>query len=232
MTTQPIFSWPIIPKSKTKIDVTFCDPGYASGYGNPKSWMVGCQHPGWDWNLATGGDTDNGYPLVSSIPGTIRFAGFNTRASWGGIVLIRADEWVRQYFEDNLKVKIPVLEKQMAHLSHICVKAGDRVESGTPVGSIGKGKNNAFLAHLHEEWRKVELAPDDWNVKNKKTVMDTRLDPAVVYGSLRFEDRSNILPQGQLVLPTKKAIINGVSADVQRFIVNATEKSVQMRTEK
>lgn len=230
--TLPIFSWPITPKAQTKIDVTFCDTGYATGYGNPKSWMVGCQHPGWDWNLVTGGDSDLGYPLKMSVPGTIRFAGFNTSASWGGIVLLRADEWVRQYFEDNLKVKIPVLERQMAHLSKICVRAGMRVEAGEVVGSIGKGKNNAFLAHLHEEWRKAELAPDDWNVKNKQVVLATRIDPAIVYGSLQFDDRSNVLPQGQLYLPTTKVVINGSAAGAKGFVVNASDKVVQVRTEK
>lgn len=230
--TQPVFSWPITPKNKTKIDVVFCDPGYAKGYNDSKNaWMVGCQHPGWDWNLTSGGDSDYGYPIKTSIPGTVGFSSFNTSGSWGGIVTVRADEWVRQYFEDNLKVKIPVLEQQLAHLMQLAVVPGQRVEAGQVVGSMGKGKNGAFAAHLHQEWRKVALAADDWNVKNKQVVLDTRLDPAQVYASLHFDDVTNIIPQGQLYLPSGKVSLNGVTYDTKGLVVNATSKVSYIRTE-
>lgn len=114
------------------------DPGY---YQVTKQ-----QHSGCDLNALTGGDSDYGNRVRCVADGVVVTAG--QFPSWGGIVLIHH----------------PALGvwTQYAHLINIAVKAGQPVRMGDPVGQIGKGANNQFLAHLHFEVRRSLLPAEFW----------------------------------------------------------------------
>ncbi|WP_261665482.1 M23 family metallopeptidase [Deinococcus sp. Marseille-Q6407] len=103
-------------------------------------------HTGCDLNATTGGDTDYGNRVRCVADGIVQAAG--NYPTWGGIVLISHPELG--------------VYTQYAHLINIAVKPGDTVKMGDPVGQIGKGAKNQFMAHLHFEVRKSRLAPDYW----------------------------------------------------------------------
>ncbi len=87
----------------------------------------------------------SGKPVVAVAAGTVRIAGWS-RGGWapyGKLVYIEHD------FHDR---KGRSFESLYAHLSQVRVRAGDRVEAGTVIGTLGgssRGHQNAFGPHLH-----------------------------------------------------------------------------------
>ncbi len=146
---KPTFAYPVRPWSRCKIDATFLDVAYYRRFGR---W-----HKGIDVNLVTGGDSDLGYPVQAMFPGEIVFAQ-NDVASWGGIVLLRADAATVQHAADMTGIVMDVLDVQYAHLGHVTVNEGDVVRPGDHLGSIGKGTFEQYIAHLHLEMRRTKRA--------------------------------------------------------------------------
>jgi murein DD-endopeptidase MepM/ murein hydrolase activator NlpD len=140
-----------------KRDTDFLDPKY---YANEKIW-----HPGEDWNLTTGGDSDLREPVYAAANGKVITSGhFPT---WGNIILIEH--------------QLPNGERvwtQYAHLNERLVFAGDIVERGNGIGTIGKGAHGIFSAHLHFEIRKENLSAEHWWVKDAEYIRDRYHNPS------------------------------------------------------
>ncbi|MBI1879882.1 MAG: peptidoglycan DD-metalloendopeptidase family protein [Chloroflexi bacterium] len=125
------------------------DPDYKTRFG---VW-----HPGEDWNGTGGGDTDLGAPVYAISNGRVAFADYNPK-SWGNIVLLE------HALPDGVRVW-----SQYAHLQQLMVTAGQKVPRGQQLGTIGKGANDVYPAHLHFEIRRNDLSPGNW-----KPIVDSR----------------------------------------------------------
>jgi hypothetical protein len=127
----------------------------------------GVWHPGEDWNGTGGGDTDLGHPVYAISHGKVTWADYNPK-SWGNIVLLE------HALPDGTSVW-----SQYAHLNQIMVAEGQKVARGQQIGTIGKGANNMYLAHLHFEIRRNNLPPGNWTpmVKNRDQVLANYYDP-------------------------------------------------------
>lgn len=95
---------------------------------------VGADHNGVDVNGNGGGDTDYGDP-VHPISDDGVVVGVVHLPVWGNIVKIDHGEVYASY----------------AHLKDVYVKVGDVVDIDDTIGTIGKGANGVYLAHLHLE---------------------------------------------------------------------------------
>ena len=110
-------------------------------------------HPGEDWNIPGIGNGDQGEVVYSIANGEVVFSGWNT--ALGHVVLIKhaisPDDFVWS---------------QYAHLDERWVSKGQRVSRRQPIGTVGRGPNNRFAAHLHFEMRKVDLPANAWPRSN------------------------------------------------------------------
>jgi hypothetical protein len=118
------------------------DPDYLTRFG---VW-----HPGEDWNGRGGGDTDLGAPVYAIANGRVAWADYNPK-SWGNVVLLE------HALPDGTRVW-----SQYAHLKQLLVTAGQKVSRGQQLGTIGKGANDVYPAHLHFEIRRNKLSPGSW----------------------------------------------------------------------
>ena len=160
------FDFPVGPRGanvdvfKThKIDTVLADPAYFKNLG---AW-----HPGEDWNGRGGGDTDLGDPVYAISNG--RVAEFGDYPVWGNIVLLE------HALPDGTRVW-----SQYAHLDKILVnQKGQNIQRGTQVGTIGKGANNRYVAHLHFEIRKNKLPIGNWfpMMRNRDEVLANYYNP-------------------------------------------------------
>jgi murein DD-endopeptidase MepM/ murein hydrolase activator NlpD len=110
----------------------------AQGFGEWNSRFSG-YHLGEDWNKKCGGDCDLGDTLSSISGGTV--ISKKNLKTWGNIVIMRHDL-------GNL-----VIDSMYAHLKDVNVSEGELINRGKAVGTVGKGENNIFPAHLHFEIR-------------------------------------------------------------------------------
>ncbi len=152
-------------------DTTFLDPRYYGGGFGPL--VKGYWHTGIDINGPYGGDTDLGQPIFAIAEGTVIFAG-RANGLWGNLVVIQHPKlgvWTRY-----------------GHLDEVFVKAGDVLEPGTIIGTLGKGAktpsfpHGIFPAHLHFDVIYAELpSPDHWPSRygNKAEVLAYYTDPTL-----------------------------------------------------
>ncbi len=113
-----------------------------SNYSN--SW-----HPGEDWNIPGAGNGDWREPVYSIANGIVVFSDWNT--ALGNVVLIE------HHLPNGAKVW-----SQYAHLDKRMVQKGDIVARRQQVGTVGRGPNHRFAAHLHFEIRKQPLPANAW----------------------------------------------------------------------
>lgn len=154
------FSFPVgerggDPFKTYRIASSFLDPLYYKSLG---FW-----HPGEDWNGKGGGDTDLGDPVFAIAKGCVLAAAHFP--VWGNIILIQhlmPDGW------DGLDNAC--IWSQYAHLDQMYVKPGQMVDQDDLIGTIGKGDQDSFVAHLHFEIRRFELPPNHWDTKDKEVV--------------------------------------------------------------
>ncbi|MGD9549213.1 MAG: Ser-Thr-rich GPI-anchored membrane family protein [Candidatus Krumholzibacteriia bacterium] len=132
--------------------------GYPDGVGYNHTagwdwleWTETVWHPGEDWNGDGGGDTDLGDSVHAIADGVVT-ASADYGSGWGNITVIRHESPEGE-----------VIWSQYAHLQNRLVTTGT-VSRGQVIGTIGKGFNNEYSAHLHFEIRKQDLAPDAWPV--------------------------------------------------------------------
>ncbi|HMQ53401.1 MAG TPA: peptidoglycan DD-metalloendopeptidase family protein [Anaerolineae bacterium] len=160
------FDFPVGPRGvdvdvfKThKIDVVLTDPDYFNQF---EAW-----HPGEDWNGRGGGDTDLGDPVYAIANG--RVVEFGHYPVWGNIVLLE------HALPDDTRVW-----SQYAHLNEIKVnEVGEKVNRGKQIGTIGKGEQNRYTAHLHFEIRKKKLPIGNWTptVRHRRQVVESYYSP-------------------------------------------------------
>jgi hypothetical protein len=146
--------------------------GYAHGLANNNNGWDFLEnegsviHPGEDWNGNGGGDTDLGDSVYAISNGRIVAAG-NYGSRWGNIILIE------HQLQDGT-----VVWSNYAHLRDIIINSGD-VYKGQRIGTIGKGYNNEYNAHLHFEIRKNYLLPNAWVTgQNEAQILVNYYDPS------------------------------------------------------
>ena len=92
-----------------------------------------------DWNLESGGNTDLGEPLVAPFPGLVISAA-QYAGSVGRVVQILGRERTGK-----------MVVWSGWHLHTITIAAGQYVEAGDDIGSIGNADGRYAGAHLHEQ---------------------------------------------------------------------------------
>lgn len=127
-------------------------------------------HPGEDWNIPGAGNQDQGQPVYAVANGEVVFSGWNT--ALGNVVLIK-----------HSLSSTDFVWSQYAHLNERYVNKGDKVFRRQPIGTVGRGPNNTFSAHLHFELRKVDLPANAWPRTNgipweRSKVADFWLNPS------------------------------------------------------
>jgi murein DD-endopeptidase MepM/ murein hydrolase activator NlpD len=157
--TQSLPEFQVIPKAATANGFDF-PVGKPNGDGY--NTTAGCwwlqttgacapgPHPGQDFNGNGGGDSDLGDPVYAVANGDVVFSGTGSGTSWGNIILIE------HTLPDGTKVW-----SQYAHLKDRYANSGS-VNKGDLIGTIGKGYNNIYYAHLHFEIRIQYRAADAW----------------------------------------------------------------------
>ncbi len=105
------------------------------------------RHLGDDLNGIGGGNSDLGDAVYSAAAGRVVYAG-SPGPGWGKMILIAH----RLPDSDDLG---PVIQTMYAHLESIRVEAGQNVQRGDQIGTVGTAEG-AYLAHLHFE---VRLGP-------------------------------------------------------------------------
>lgn len=103
-------------------------------------------HTGEDWNGNNGNDSDLNDPVYSIANGEIMTSEF--KKVWGNVVVIQ------HILPNNIKIY-----SMYGHLNNIHIRKGDLVKRGQQIGTIGKGENNRYSAHLHFEIR-TDTNPD------------------------------------------------------------------------
>ncbi|HPT82509.1 MAG TPA: M23 family metallopeptidase [Limnochordia bacterium] len=106
-------------------------------------------HPGEDWNIPGAGNGDQGEPVYAVAHGEVVFSGWNT--ALGNVILIK-----------HAITPTDFVWSQYAHLAERYVDRGERVYRRQPIGTVGRGPNNTFAAHLHFELRKADLPANAW----------------------------------------------------------------------
>ncbi len=143
----------------------FCDEVYHEKRG---VW-----HPGEDWNGKRGGDTDLGDDVYSIADGRIVAKG--TYEIWGNILMLV-----------HLMPNGKTVWSQYAHLEAMTdLPIGALAHQGIPIGTIGKGEADRYIAHLHFEIRRIKLPPDSWQVRDKGTVQANYINPNEFISSWR-----------------------------------------------
>lgn len=111
-------------------------------------------HSGVDINLnrSPWGDVDLGQPVYSCCKGIVVFAGMSRGTSWGRMVIVCGVEPGQG-----------LLFWRYGHLQAVAVQVGQVVKEGQKLGTIGKGYNDKYWAHLHlDAWRGQMIAPESW----------------------------------------------------------------------
>jgi murein DD-endopeptidase MepM/ murein hydrolase activator NlpD len=116
-------------------------PPNASGYYDAQPFGIN-DHLGNDWNGNGGGDSDLGDPVHAIADGVISVASDHA-GGWGNVVRV-----VHACGE----VPGQEVESLYAHLDTIEVHAGQRVDRGQRLGTIGTA-GGQYRAHLHLELR-------------------------------------------------------------------------------
>ncbi|NMB01577.1 MAG: M23 family metallopeptidase [Firmicutes bacterium] len=106
-------------------------------------------HPGEDWNIPSAGNGDWGKPVYAVANGEVVFSGWNT--AMGNVILIKHSISPTDF-----------VWSQYAHLDRRDVEKGDLVYRRQQIGTVGRGPNNSFAAHLHFEMRKEDLPANAW----------------------------------------------------------------------
>lgn len=118
----------------------------------------GAWHTGEDWNGLRYGDTDLGDPVHAVANGVVVVSDYFP-PSWGNIILIE------HHMSNGDRVW-----SQYAHLLERWVAMGYTVKRGQQVGTIGKGHENRYPAHLHFEIRRRELEADAWGLRRDQVL--------------------------------------------------------------
>jgi murein DD-endopeptidase MepM/ murein hydrolase activator NlpD len=114
-------------------------PPDGKGYYNAQGFRKN-NHLGDDWNGLGGGDSDLGDPIYNIGNGEVIIA-MDNGYGWGNVIIIR------HYLSDGSQI-----ESLYAHCDTMMVKAGEWINKGHQIGTIGNA-NGVYPAHLHFELR-------------------------------------------------------------------------------
>lgn len=128
--------FPEAPVSEWKIDTCHADSEYPLKYAK--------YHSGWDINYIQGGNSEYGFAYKALADGIVVFVSDHAGGAWGGLVVV----WHPQFgFASRYGHHKP---------GSAAVQVGDIVRGGeTVLARIGRGENNAYFAHLHQDLIKV-----------------------------------------------------------------------------
>lgn len=220
-------AYPVRPYQKFYVAAGYLDRYYKEVRGN--------YHKGIDLNLRTGGDSDLGYPVQSMFPGEIVEAG--NYLGWGGIVLVRADDWVKEWVSFQLGRQLDTLDAQFSHLEQLTVEPGMTVGAGDHLGSIGKGDRRQYFAHLHLEIRQRSIAANDpqgGNDATLKKMQEYYLDPLEIISTISCSDFGSLFPPRRLDFITDKLNLEGIEYSIKgkkSVHVNRVGSKFFLRTE-
>jgi hypothetical protein len=189
------FDFPVGPRvpngdvfQSHKIDTVLVDPNYFKNLG---FW-----HPGEDWNGKGGGDSDLGEPIYAIAHG--RVTDFGHYPVWGNIVLLE------HALPDDSRVW-----SQYAHLDQIMInQVGQKVNRGHQIGTMGKGDQGRYLAHLHFEIRKNKLPINSWGpvVKDRAAVLTNYHNPTEFITARRPGSLGQAVSPGQSPQPAQEIV--------------------------
>jgi murein DD-endopeptidase MepM/ murein hydrolase activator NlpD len=185
-------------------------------------------HPGVDFNIGgTSYNEDEGEAIMSIASGEVMEAYFNP-LKWGYIILI--------------KHVLPapdsgVILSFYAHLKSISVSAGDIVDGGDTIGTVGRGPNRMYSAHLHFEMRKGNMAGKPASFypagKSMAWVKAHYFDPRVFFQNplLAIRDRSDTITSKRIChRQTRPVARNILLAKVQKIIPDTAAKFLLMES--
>lgn len=164
------FHWPVgsTPADRASPELP---PGWSAsvGFGTAYEPLPGrpAIHPGVDLNLRSGGDSDFDAPVHAAADGIVTASG--SYRIWGNIVVI-----------GHSLPEGGTAWSQYAHLNQRLVAAGQLVRRGDLIGTVGKGDENRFSAHLHFEIRVQDLRPAHWPGLDPVAVRRGYRDPVQV----------------------------------------------------
>lgn len=118
--------------------------GFLDWSSSSNSW-----HPGEDWNIPGAGNGDQGEPVYAIAHGKVIFSGWNS--ALGNVILLQ-----HKTLDGNF------VWSQYAHLDRLDVSKGELVQRRQQIGTVGRGPNNRYSAHLHFEIRKHNLTANAW----------------------------------------------------------------------
>ena len=174
-------------------------------------------HTGEDWNGRGDGDSDVGQPVFAVARGVVRFAGA-CPSPWGNVILVE-----HRFLENGAPT---VVFSQYAHLRELAVATGAVIERRQQIGTIGKGAQDAYSAHLHLEIRQQrarDLAADYWpssHGKDRAWVLAHNEDPTAFIASHRA-----------LLEPKKQArllIVDKVQKKARLFRFGIEDRAVEV----
>ncbi len=149
ITIATFLLWPGKIKANSLISDGFdCPIGKpsATGYTDKQDFGTknynfgGRYHLGEDWNGNKGGDRDLGDPIYSISNGIVILAEY--KKVWGNVIIIQ------HTLPDGTKIN-----SMYGHLKDVYISKNSAVSRGQQIGTMGKGDNNIYPAHLHFEIR-------------------------------------------------------------------------------
>lgn len=167
-------------------------------------------HTGEDWNGACYGDTDRNQPVYATSLGRVVYAGYIPKG-WGNVVLVAH--------------RLPtgeIIYTQYAHLERIDVSSGIQVNRRQPIGTIGKGPENKYPAHLHFEVRRIAVGVGNWpndpekikeqyyDPTDRKRDNDNKWNQAGFIESHRNLNGTDNPPSISITSPNNGATVSGV----------------------
>lgn len=158
--------------------------------GNHSQWAQ-------DWNGIHGGNTDFGYELVASLPGTISTGEYSDGGRYVNIE--HTDAITGQRFR-----------VQYMHLSSMLVRDGQSVVRGQPIGLCGNTGSSSQATHLHyvlSQWINgawVSVAPEPFFLDDQ-TVRQT-----IAYNET-VNSGNRVVPSTLLILPEQ--VVTAVNRD-------------------
>lgn len=135
--------------------------GWAGFTWLDKDIQANSYHPGDDYNWGNYGDADLNKPVYAITDGEVVYSGDDT-VLYGKMVVIKhtLDTETKKFIKDNFGMDVPKLYSLYAHLLERNVAVGNKVNSGSLIGRVGK--SGVTYAHLH-----VELYRADLDLKDK-----------------------------------------------------------------
>ena len=122
------YTIPVTPPS----DLWYIAQGHTWSHSNTRG------HTGLDINLLTGGDSDLFQPVRSTCNGLVVYARKAPGAYWGNIVVVQ-----------SIGISGMLEFWRYAHLDEIRTFEGAVLRAGDELGTIGKGGQRRYWAHLH-----------------------------------------------------------------------------------